>query len=323
MVYAMIAHIIFPDSETRKKVEIRKVTRVRIESGWEMLTSTAEIVIARNVKFFDKLKVKQVFKKGDPVEIHLGYDQTYIKEFVGYITEVSATAPITIKCEDAMYLLKRHPVNVSFKETSVSALLDAILPEGFKYDAIEAEIGTVRYAKTTVSQVLEKLKDDFGLYSYIKDFDTLVVGKIYQDDDGVAPVKFNLNKNVASDNLNYKSKEDLFIKVKAVSTLKNGDKLEVEVGDDNGVQKQLSYYNITSKIELKKLAQLDYDKFKVDGFDGDFDAFGIPSVKHGLRADLESPQYPERDGTYWIKKVLKIYDESPKYRQTITLDTKV
>jgi len=318
----MVAHLVFPAREGRKRIEIRKITGVQIQSGWEMLTDTATIVLARNVKFFDKYKVKQVFKKGDPVEIYLGYDKTYVKEFQGYITEVNADIPIKIKCEDAMYRLKRTPVNISLKTTTLKNLLTQILPSGFNLDALDVNIGTVRFPKMTVAQVLEKLKSDFGLHSYIKDFDTLVCGKIYSDDNE-APVKFHFSKNVVSNNLNYKTKEEIIIKVKAISTLKHGGKLEAVVGDEFGVEKQLSYYNITVKAELEKLAQQDYDKFKVDGFDGTFEAFGIPSVSHGMKVDLESPQYPERNGVYWIKKVVKTFDDSPKYRQIITLDQKV
>lgn len=322
MTLNMVAHIVFPAREGREKIEIRKVTGVQIESGWELMTSHATILLARNVSFFDKNKVKEVFKPGDKVVIYLGYDFTYIKEFEGYITEVSAEIPIKIKCEDAMYLLKRHAANVSIKEATIQGLLEKIMPAGFKFDAIEAEIGTVRYADTTVSQILEKVKSDFGFYSYIKNFDTLVVGKIYQDDEGEADVRFNFAKNVVNNNLIYKTKEEVLIKVIAVSTLRKGDKLEAQYGDDGGVMKRLSHYNITVKAELEKLAKIDYDKFKVDGFNGDFEAFGIPSVTHGKTVDLVDPQYPDKNGRYWVKKVVKTFDDTPKYRQKITLDQK-
>lgn len=322
MTLNMVAHIVFPAREGREKIEIRKVTGVQIETGWEMMTSTATITLARNVSFFDKNNVKDVFKPGDKVEIYLGYDFTYLKEFEGYITEVSAEVPIKIKCEDAMYLLKRHAANISLKETTIKGLLEGIMPAGFKIDPIEADIGTVRYAKTTVSQILEKVKSDFGFPSYIKNWDTLVVGKVYQDDEEDAPIKFNFAKNVIGNNLIYRTKEEVIIKVIAVSTLRKGDKIEAEYGDDGGLLKQLSHYNITVQAELEKLAKIDYDKFKVDGFNGDFEAFGLPSVTPGKTVDLEDALYPEKNGRYWVKKVTKTFDDSPKYRQKITLDQK-
>jgi hypothetical protein len=149
----------------------------------------------------------------------------------------------------------------------------------------------------------------------------LIVGKIYSD-DVLEPVVFNFTQNVIDNALQYKNKEDVIIKIIANSTLPKGKKLKVEYGDDFGLQQNLSYYNITLEAELLKLAKADYDKFKVDGFEGHITVFGVPSVTHGMKAQVESYQYPDRKGLYFIKKVVKEFDDSPKYHQTIDLDKK-
>ena len=56
--------------------------------------------------------------------------------------------------------------------------------------------------------------------------------------------------------------------------------------------------------------------------DGNITIFGVPSVAHGMKAKILSNQYPDRKGTYYIKKVVKEFDDSPKYHQTIDLDKK-
>ena len=119
MTVAMVSKIVFAETDTHGEIVIRKCNSVKIESSWEILTDTATIVLARNVKDFDKLNVKQIFKKGDPVEIYLGYDENLLLEFTGFISEVSADIPIKIKCDDYMYLLKKHPVNVSMRSTKL------------------------------------------------------------------------------------------------------------------------------------------------------------------------------------------------------------
>lgn len=319
MYLAMVAHIIFPAVRDRKEISIRRPNSVKIESGWEMLTDHATIIMARNVTYFDKHKVKEVFKKGDPVEIHLGYNGNLIKEFTGYITEVSADIPIQIKCQDQMYMLKKKPVNISLKNTHLPDLISKIVPD-MKTDVMDIEIGTQRFVKTTVAKVLEYLQEEYSIYSYIKNGDTLVVGKVYSDDSEVA--EYDFRKNIVHNNLEYKSKEDIEIKINGVSTLPNGDKLTVSFGDDGGDIQELSYYNITVKAELEKLVKIDYDKFKIDGFTGRISTWGIPSVQHGYKAQIVGDEYPERNGTYYIKKVTKIFDDSPKYRQVIQLDKK-
>lgn len=319
MYLAMVAHIIFPAIRDRKEISIRKPNSVKIESGWEMLTDHATIIMARNVSYFDKNKVKSVFKKGDPVEIHLGYNGNLVKEFTGYITEVSADIPIKIKCEDHMYILKKTPVNISLKQTHLPDLISQIVPD-IQTDVMDIEIGTQRFVKTTVAKVLEYLQQEYNIYSYIKNGDTLVVGKVYSDDSEV--VQYDFTKNVVQNNLEYKSKEDIQIKINGISTLSNGDKLTVSFGDENGDIQELSYYNITVKAELEKLVKMDYDKFKIDGLKGRISTWGIPSVKHGYKSQIVGEQYPERNGTYYIKKVTKLFDDTPKYRQVLILDKK-
>lgn len=314
----MVAHIIFPANERRKEINIRKPNAVRIESGWEMLTDTATIVMARNVRYFDKSKVKDVFKRGDEVIIQLGYNGNLKTEFKGYVTRVSADIPIKIECEDAMYLLKKVPVNTSLKQTNVADLIKKIVPSNFKIDVLDVSIGTKRFKKTTVAKVLEYLQEEYNIYSYIKNFNTLVVGKVYSDDD--IEVNYEFNKNVIDNKLKYRSKDEIQIKIEAVSTLKNGEKIEVTVGDEDGEVRRLSYYDIKVEAEIKRLAIIDYDKFKIDGFKGDITTWGVPSVTHGTKANLKSPRYPDRNGTYYIKHVTKIFDDSPKYHQILKLD---
>ena len=164
--------------------------------------------------------------------------------------------------------------------------------------------------------MLEKLQQS-NIYSYFKG-DTLVVGKIYTDDTE-EPVEFDFNRNVVDHKLQYRLKDEILVFIKAISTLPFGRQLTAEFGDKGGVIQNLSYYNITSKDELLKLCKLDYEKYKKDGYKGDLTAFGIPSVRHGMKARVVSVTYPDRDGEYWIKRIQKTFSASG-YRQIINLD---
>lgn len=319
MTVAMCSLIVFAPTKSRGEIIIRKVNSVKIESSWEMLTDTATIILPRNVKDFDKLNVKTIFQKGDPVSIKLGYDNNLIEEFNGFISVVSADIPVKIKCDDWMYLLKKHSVNVSMKSTKLSDLIKLIVPPEIECDVADMNIGTKRFPNTTAAKILEELQEN-NIYSYFKG-KKLIVGKIYSD-DAVEPVVFNFSQNIVDNNLQYKNKEDVIIKIIATSTLPKGRKLKAEFGDDFGTEQHLSYYNITVESELLKLAMADYEKYKVDGFEGHITAFGVPSVAHGMKAQIISYQYPDRRGLYFIKKVVKTFDDSPKYHQTIDLDKK-
>lgn len=324
MTLPMNCRIVFAKNDRRPEIVLTQVTEIIVESSWTLLTSTAEIVIPRKVKFFDKNSVRDTFRRGDYVTIAFGYNGKNNLEFKGYITEVSADIPISIKLQDEMWKLKQIPVNFSSPNISLKELLTQIAP-GYKIDALEGvQIGSVRFPKTTVAAVLEKLQQDpWKLNTYFKTVnDTLVLvcGKYYADDSSEPKVNFHLERNCVSSSLNYVRKDDVLILIKGVSTLTNGTKIEVEFGDKDGQTRQLTHYNKTKK-ELEVLVKLDYEKSKQDRFDGSFTAFGIPSVKHGQKASLTSSLYKDRNGTYFIEGVTKSFNRDG-IRQVIKLDQK-
>lgn len=322
MVLAMVARITFPATETRNKtVVLKKPTAVTVESSWKTLTDIATITMPRNVRDFEKQKVSEIFRKDDPVIIELGYNGEYQKEFEGYISKVSADIPVKIECEDEMRVISRIPVNASFQKTTLKGLFQRLLPD-YEVDALEVEIGAVRFAKTNMGKVLQFLKDDYSLHSYMKG-KTLVCGKVYSDDSEKDPIVLHLEKNVVNNALNYKNREDVRIRINAVSTLTNGQKIEVTVGDEDGDERQLTYYGIEVLAELEKLANEDLKKYKVDGFDGNVVTFGIPFIQHGDKVQLTSFIYPDRDGTYYVERTKVVFDDSPQYRRTNELGDKV
>lgn len=324
MTVAMNCHIVFEANERRAAIVLTQVTEIVVESSWKLLTDTAEIVMPRKAKFFDKNNVRDVFRRGDFVTIAFGYNGKNNPEFRGYITEVSADIPIKLKLQDEMWKLKQLPVNFSSPNISLQKLLTAIAP-GYKIDALEGvQIGSVRFPKTTVAAVLEKLQQDpWNLNSYFKTINgkpVLVCGKFYADDSDVAKVNFDLERNCVSSSLNYVRKDDLKVLIKGVSTLTNGTKIEFEFGDKDGQTRQLTYYNKTKK-DLEVLVKLDFEKTKQDRFDGSFTAFGIPAVRHGQKAVLSSTLYNDRNGTYYIEGVTKSFGTGG-IRQVIKLDQK-
>lgn len=320
----MNCRIVFAKNDRRGEIVITQCNEITIESNVKLLTDTAEIVLPRNIKFFDRNKIRDIFRRGDFVTIAFGYNGINTEEFRGYITQVAADIPIRIRLEDEMWKLKQLPVNFSHPNISLKDLLTQIAP-GYTIDALEGvQIGSVRYPKTTIAAVLEKLQQDpFKLNTYFKTVNgqqVLVCGKYYSDDSDIPKVYFHLERSCVSSSLNYVRKDDVQILIKGVSTLTNGQKIEVEFGDKNGQLRQLSYYN-KQKPDVEVLVRMDFEKIKQDRFEGSFTAFGIPSVRHGQKADLESGLYTDRNGVYYIEGVTKTFNKEG-IRQVIKLDEK-
>ena len=313
----MCARITF-SRDGRKDIVILKPSEVEIESSWKILTDTAIIRLPRNVKYFDKFKVREVFKRGDRVKIELGYDGVLTTEFTGYITEVSASIPIEIKCQDEMFKVKQLPVNFSAKSIQLEKLLKQIIP-GYQIDAMEGlELGTVRFAKTTVGEVLDKLNSELKIYTYIEpNTKTIVSGKIYADNSDQNIVNFNLERNAVSNDLQYRNREDITVKVNG-SCISKGVKIEYSYGDNNADKNIEWQFSVRTKPELEIQVKRFYEANKRDGFDGSFTAFGIPRVQHGWKVNLKSYIYPDRDGIYYVESVTKTFKKA-EYRQQIKL----
>lgn len=330
MYYIMSARITFLASRGRREIVIGETIEVTIQSTWREFASTAEITFPRDISFlelqgnglYDKKNVKDIFRQNDPVKIELGYDENYIEEFTGYISHVGADIPTTIKCQDEMWKLGKLPVNYSAASVTLEKLLRDICP-GYSIDALEGvNLGAVRLPNTTVGAVLKKLKDDYNLYSYMKG-KQLVCGKYYSDDSSLKPVPIVLERDTTGDNLTYKTAEETIVKITANSILPNGTKIKYEIGETGGDNLTLTYYGVETKAELEKKARIDYEKAKRDKLKGTITAYGGRVIRHGMKADVKSELYADRNGLFYIEGITKKFDGSGGYRHEITIGDKV
>lgn len=318
MSYTMRSHITFPKTERREEINIYKVTSVTIESSWKQLTDTADIVLARRVNVFEKYPLHELFRTGDPVVIRLGYNDDLREEFSGYLSDVSEGVPIQLRCENEMFRLKNKTVSISKANIKLRDLLETIAP-GYQVNCPDGvELGAVRYANVSPVKILEDIQEQSGLHSYF-DGKTLCCGVVYGDKSGIKPVSIHLEKQAVSESLNRKTSSEMQVRIRAISVLKGGKKIQVEVGDKDGSLNTLTYVGIEAKVELEKAAKRDLERRKKQGFDGSVELFGVPAMRHGMKVDLTSVMYENLKGVYYVDKVTKTFDDSPQYHQTIEL----
>lgn len=317
--YVLYGEIIFPANNGRAAFKIRRFSDVRINSSWKGLTDTAEITTPRNVSDFEKTKVSEWFREGDPVEIWLGYDGELSLEFQGYIKKVPAGIPLVINLEDEMYKLKRKQVSVSIQNCKLKKLLEEIAP-GYSIVCDDVDLGTVRYEKMSAAQILEKLQNN-GIYSWFEGKELHSFGR---SESKKNPVEVQLEKTAGSiDGVKQKEIENTLVTISLIRKI--GKKLKVEHGDDNAgvkINRQLSGIEMT-EAEMKAQAKQIYDKAKQPGLDGDVTLWGVPIVKHGRKMSLTSELYPEKNGTYYIDAVTKDFSlKNASYRQECKLGNK-
>ncbi|CAN5436899.1 hypothetical protein BH09BAC1_BH09BAC1_05010 [soil metagenome] len=292
-------------------LQFDSVNEVRIESRWKEMTDKCLIKQPRNIKLSGK-RLQELINVGDAVKVMLGYDGTLIEEFRGYVVRIKPTTPIEIECEDEMWQLKKGSFTNSWKSVNLDTLLKYFL-NGRPFKTLgTVNLGKFTLNKATPAQCLEEIKKCYGLHSFFRN-GVLIVGKVY-DSETTTVHQYHFQKNVLPNpQLEFRSKEEMKVKVEAISILKSGDKIEEKVGDDDGEERTLHFFNL-NKADLLRMATIEMAKLKYDGYRGKMVAFGWPAAQHGDVAELDGissqlsiGQEPVSDhkGKYYIDGVIK------------------
>lgn len=319
--FALSGEIKFPKNAERPGFTIRRFSECKIESSWKSLTNTAEITIPRNLSNFDRMKVTEWFRQGDPVFIELGYDQNQYIEFSGYITNVSVGIPVKIQCQDEMYMLKQNTISISKANSNLMELLRAIAP-GYDIVCDETQlIGSIRFQNLTPAQCLDELRKQ-GIACFFVDKTLHALDMSSRIDGKIHNI---IIERTVSEGLKVKEVQETKVIVELIR--RKGKKIKVEYGDKNAATRIVrSYSGIEmNENELNDLAKRIYNQAKTPGLDGDITLFGIPRVQVGDKLKLMSTLYrdqPEFNNTYRIDAVTKTFSRQG-YRQICTLGDKV
>ncbi|TRX39066.1 late control protein [Flavobacterium restrictum] len=308
----------------------------KVEIGNFIFNSVNEIEITKSVeelgdtaiiKFPNRFKVKQngtqnlteeAIKIGDKVIITLGYEGKYSGiEFTGYVKKISPKIPLEIHCEDAIWVLRRKNVVGSWVETT----LKEILKEVVKDTSIELadNIQDMKLDKWIIknangAQVLESIKKDLLMSIFINDEGKLYCGLQQLTNIGQTVV-YDLNYNLVANNLEFKSKEDRRIKIKFTYISSSNKRTSIEIGDTDGNQVEYNTSVVSDEKQLIEMAKAELEKLKYDGFSGDVVSFLIPFATRGMKAKIIDKEHPNREGSYFIKKVVTTFGMSGARRR--------
>lgn len=297
---------------------------ISLNSSREELTDTCAIQVQKKAKHKGKsisIGKDRLFKRGDEVSVKFGYWPTLQERFSGYVKEVISGDVVTIECEDQAFLLKQKSITESFENVTLDQLLDKIVPAGLSYEApTNSNLGKLRISKVTAAQVLKKLESKYKLRSFIKD-KRLYVGLRYVDISDDDPVRFKVGFNVAERNdLIWRNRDDITVKIKATSILSDNTKIESETAGEGDVVFDFSYFGLNQEA-LDKRVNEELEEQSFDGFRGKFTAKGEPYVTHSSKVSFEDPA-EGHSGQYYVKSVETTFDTSSGINQIIELDRK-
>ncbi|WP_432221251.1 late control protein [Flavobacterium sp. TMP13] len=305
--------------------------------GIEITKSVDDLSDTALIKLPSRFKIRQngvqkyteeAIKVGDKVIITLAYEGIYEGvEFTGFVKKISPKIPVEIQCEDAMWLLRRNNINISWAKTSIKEIVQEVIKETpiemsrfMKGQDIPLNKWTVRNANG--AQVLESLRKDLAQTVFIDDEGKLYVGLQQLTNIGETVV-YDLNYNLVENNLEFKSANERRIKIKYnYIDPKTNKKESVEFGDMDGEQREYTTSVVSDKKQLEKMANAELAKMKYDGFDGDVVSFLVPFATRGMKAKLIDEEHPNREGNYFIKKVVTSFDTGGA-RRKVTLGSRL
>jgi hypothetical protein len=283
-----------------------EINNIRIEKSWDKQTQTATILLPRNLKYNDKNIYEgqnPLLRRGDKVEIFGGYYPNLTPLFSGYISKIGNNVPVEILCEDEMFILKQSIApNISYESVNLRTLIGKILENtNIAYEALDAQIGAIRTQKASVGLVLQKLRTDYGLFSYFKNGKLRVGLAYYQSESNTETILFE-RQMIDTGNLRYLKKDDVKVKLEGVIIKSDNSREEHNYGDPTGELRTIFQYGGT-KAELDLKANLFLEQMNYTGYYGSFLTFIEPKIEPGDFVQLDSYIYPERKGKYVVKSV--------------------
>ncbi len=314
--YISIANIIFKDA----------VSEVVVRRSINEMTSTATIELPKSLKFPDQTtNVSDRLKRGDRVAIQLGYDGDNQTEFTGYVRSLDLSIPIVLQCEDEMYQLKKRVLNP--KSWAKATLKDVVSYVCSGYEVIYTDeninLGSFQIGNdVSAAQVLAEIKRSYGLTFFFKG-KVLYSGFPFDLVPSTTNYVYDFQKNVAENQLEYKTADDNKLKVKAISHLPDGKVLTVWIPsqDAEGDIRTLNFSEL-NESELKVYAQQELKRFNYHGYAGTVTGFGQPFLHEGDSVTLRDNLFPERKGKYLIDAIEVVFGKQG-FRRICTIGRKL
>ncbi len=270
---SVITHI--EDATGSVAYKLNSLTELTIKSSYETLTDTAVLSFPRGLRVLERTTEGSVehvtgvnIDRGSYVEIWCEYDSVEHKKsrFQGYVTRVDPGQPVRIHLEDSAYLLKNGRQKFSLKEGKIEDIISpaaAILPT----TSVEVKI-YVKFKSDglTPAQILEKLKRQYQLQSFIHD-KRLYIGQRFWPEYRTEHI-LDFNYNILEERLEYYTTDDLDVTVRATSTYPNAGKdeqISVEVGGGGEQFRTLNFYGITDEAVLRSIAENELGRMTFEG----------------------------------------------------------
>ena len=271
-----------------KVISFSQANSCKVVSSLFSLTDTCTITLGRKRKWKDEnvTDLTEIIKRGDAIEVKLGYGDAIETVFKGYLTAVKTGTPVTIECENEAWKLKQMPIaNKDYESLAMADFVSEFL-SSYKVVSADVNFGEVRInGENTVAGVLDYFMKNYPVRFFFRGdtFYATLAHTLLMQDGAIETHKFKWGRNVVKDNLKYTLAEDVKVQIVCKVILQDNTKLEwkePQDATDAGIRTFL-VPGAKNLDDLKRYAQDMLKTFKVDQMEGTFTAFAEPSVKKG------------------------------------------
>ena len=286
------------------------VDSITIHKSVELLADTCEIVLPA-ARLNKALEVEEQIKRGDEVNISIGYKEVGIKEeFKGYLQRISTDGgSIKLFCEDDLFQFRKDLPNEELKKISLSDLLSKVVKGIGKNYKIDCSYTWV-YDKFVIRDatgydVLKKVQEECGADIYLKDG----VLHIHPPGEVVGKERFyDFAVNIEEAELSFKRAEDKKVKVVVKAIMPDGKVKEIEVGSTGGEKVEVKCH-ASDTASMKARGEAEVKRRTFDGYDGSITTWLIPECNPGDTASIHDGDYTYKDGTYFVRSVTTEFSE--------------
>lgn len=288
---------------------------VEIHKSVDLLADTA-VVVVPGVVYNQSLDIEEKVKVGDPVVIRLGYDDSLVTEFEGYLQRIDTDDnSLAFNCEDAIYLTRKPVKDKQFNKTTVKEIVEYCLSQiGMK--GLDCTYN-ITYEKFVIKNanaydVLKKLQDDTMANIYMKG-SILNIHPPYIEKGG--DVRYDFAVNIESSDLKYRNKDDRRFEVTVEGVGLDGKRQTITIGVTGGEKRTIKVSSPMSSEDLKKRGEAQMEYLAYDGYEGSITGWLIPFVEPTYSAHIYDKEYEYKTGSYYVVSVTTNFDENGGVRK--------
>lgn len=288
-----------------------------------------------------------LFITGARIDVDVWYDRSdfgeelpVIRAFTGYISQVVAGFPTTIKCQDNSFVLRFGNVGKNWNPNStLKNIVNFCLPisndafakyrqeKGLTYEwtpltfaksaTADASFTLAEWYDISPYDALSRLMRLFKIYGNVNDDGSVYFGVGISDtDDPTVILRTDLNVIDCDIVPNNKFFTNYYVKINGLD--RQGKRISYEIGDSQGETKNLKFSPLNTLEGIQRTAQTVFERLKGDRNKGTITTLLYPWVNLFDFCQFTHTLFPSLSGNYYVIGKTLTCDEGG-YRQKLTV----